>query len=87
MLDNKEILHLNNKLNINKTYCGLSRKLFTIIYIIDKEFIDLTLSLYHVSLIIYMYKAYLFFQFFHSLKYYYLFEKLFIFIMKLYLNN
>ena len=64
MLDNNKILHLNNKQNINKTYYGLSRKLFTIIYIIDKEFINLTLSLFHVSWIMYMYKAYLFFSVF-----------------------
>ena len=49
LLDNKEILHLNNKQNINKTYYGLSRQLFTIVYIIGKEFVNLTLSLCHVS--------------------------------------
>ena len=49
LLDNNEIVHLNNKQNINKTYCSLSRQLFTIIYIIGKEFVNLALSLYHVS--------------------------------------
>ena len=86
LLDNNKILHLNNKLNINKTYYDLSRKLFTIIYIIGKEFVNLTLSLCHVSLVMYMYKAYLFFIFFiHLIIIFYL--KKYIFIMKLYLNN